>query len=82
MGSIFLLNMCLAVIANQFSLTKQRENKRMVEEITLRNSKLDLESQRLLAETRQITMWADFIEYLEILIRKTLQNFKNKKVSF
>jgi hypothetical protein len=67
--------MCLAVISNQFSLTKQREFKRMMAELSSRNTSVSLTTQIKMVET-QITSWESFIEYLEILILKALQKIK------
>jgi hypothetical protein len=66
--------MCLAVIANQFSLTKERENKKMMEEIT---SNSGFEVKQII---RQINSWADLVNYLQGLFCMLWKRTKNKTV--
>lgn len=65
-GSFFLINLCLVVIATQFSETKKRETERMLNE---RRRFSRSSSARLSDE--QSSCWADTITYLEYLWRKS-----------
>lgn len=75
-GSFFLINLCLVVIATQFSETKKRETERMLNE---RRRFSRTSSARLSDE--QSSCWADTITYLEYLwkqaYKKMIISWKN-----
>ncbi|CAF5211316.1 unnamed protein product, partial [Rotaria magnacalcarata] len=78
-GSFFLINLCLVVIATQFSETKKRETERMLNE-RRRYSR----SPSVRFHDEHSSCWANTITYLEYLWKKAykrmLSSWKNYRL--
>ncbi|XP_027195936.2 ca[2+]-channel protein alpha[[1]] subunit T isoform X1 [Dermatophagoides pteronyssinus] len=70
-GSFFMINLCLVVIATQFSETKKREMERMRQERARCHSLNSLASFSL---NEQLNCYGAIIQYLSYLIRKISRN--------
>ncbi|CAF3665036.1 unnamed protein product, partial [Rotaria sp. Silwood1] len=82
-GSFFLINLCLVVIATQFSETKKRETERMLNE----RKRFKHSSSTLLTEEHN-SCWARTITYLEYLWKLTYnrihilwKNYRFKRIN-
>ncbi|CAF4737228.1 unnamed protein product, partial [Rotaria sp. Silwood2] len=79
-GSFFMINLCLVVIATQFSETKKRETERMLNE----RRRFSRSSSTLLSDEPG-SCWEETIKYIERLYKHAYKNinilWKNYKIN-
>ncbi|CAF3190743.1 unnamed protein product, partial [Rotaria sp. Silwood2] len=76
-GSFFLINLCLVVIATQFSETKKRETERMLNE----QKRFKHSSSTLLIDEHN-SFWADTITYLEYLWKYAYKRIHSSWINY
>ena len=75
-GSFFMINLCLVVIATQFSETKKRETERMIAE----RRRFSRSTSTLLSDSANEpgSCWEEFLKYLGHLWRKSKRRIVKK----
>ncbi|CAF4869841.1 unnamed protein product, partial [Rotaria sp. Silwood1] len=71
-GSFFMMNLCLAVISTQFSITKKRETERMLVE-----QKRFSRSTITLTNDQQGSCWEEIIKYFQRLLKRVYKRFES-----
>lgn len=79
-GSFFMINLCLVVIATQFSETKKRETERMIAE----RRRFSRSTSTLLSDSANEpgSCWEEFLKYLAHLFRKSKRRIAKKYTQF
>ncbi|CAF5011667.1 unnamed protein product, partial [Rotaria sp. Silwood1] len=70
-GSFFMMNLCLAVISTQFSITKKRETEKMLVE-----QKRFSRSTTTLTNEQQGSCWEEIIKYFQRLLKRVYKRFE------
>lgn len=75
-GSFFMINLCLVVIATQFSETKKRETERMIAE----RRRFSRSTSTLLSDSANEpgSCWEELLKYIGHLIRKSKRRIVKK----
>ncbi len=82
-GSFFMINLCLVVIATQFSETKKRETERMIAE----RRRFSRSNSTIFSDSDPGSCWEELIKYMSHLFRKSkryiaenYEKFKQKRM--